>query len=55
MKNILLPALVVTLLLTSCASWRREVEVEIPARHDAVVQDEIPAEGGRKIPVIKKY
>jgi hypothetical protein len=39
-----------------CASFtrRNEVEVEIPD-HDHVVRDEIPAEGGRKIPVVRTY
>ncbi len=55
MKNLLWPTLALTLWTTSCAPGRREVEVHVPANHDAVVQDEIPAEGGRKIPVIKKY
>lgn len=52
---LLLPMLALTFLLTSCANGRREVEVYVPPNHDEVLQDEIPAEGGRKIPVVKKY
>ncbi len=56
MKIIMLLTLVATCLLTSCASYtrRNEIAVEVPS-HDEVVRDEIPAEGGRKIPVIRKY
>jgi len=45
-----------TLSWGACASFtrRNEVEVEVPS-HDEVVRDEIPAEGGRKIPVVRKY
>ena len=32
----------------------RETEVVIPA-HDQVVRDEVPAESGRKIPVVQTY
>ncbi len=56
MKKILLPAFCLTLVLTSCAFRSREVMVEEPAHdHNTVLRDEIPAEGGRKIPVVQKY
>ncbi len=55
MKNMLLSALIVTLLFSSCAFRKREVEVEIPAHRDTIVRDQIPAEGGRKIPVFEQY
>ncbi len=54
MKSILLLSVVATLLLGGCASNKRETEVVVPS-HDSVVRDEIPAEGGRKIPVIQQY
>ena len=54
MRFILLPFVVATLLLGACASSSREAEVVVPS-HDSVVRDQIPAEGDRKIPVIKQY
>ena len=56
MKSILLLSVVTTLLLGGCASFRhsRETEVEIPS-HNTVVRDQVPAESGRKIPVVQQY
>ncbi len=56
MKLLLLLAVVATLPLTACTSFTRrgETMTEIPP-HDSVVRDEIPAEGGRKIPVVRTY
>jgi hypothetical protein len=54
MKSILLLFVVATLLLGGCATNRRETELVVPS-HDSVVRDEIPAEGGRKIPVVQEY
>jgi hypothetical protein len=47
---------VAALVLPSCASFRHrnEVEVDVPD-HQSVVRDEIPAEGERKIPVVRTY
>ncbi|MDQ3197819.1 MAG: hypothetical protein ABIR38_09155 [Chthoniobacterales bacterium] len=57
MKKLLLPALFVSLLLPACAFRSREVMVEEPPHrdHDTIVRDQIPAEGGRKIPVVQQY
>jgi hypothetical protein len=54
MKSIMLLCVLASLLFGSCAYQRRETEVVIPA-HDQVVRDEIPAESGRKIPVVRTY
>ena len=57
MKKFLLPALFAGLFLSSCAFRTREVMVEEPPHrnHDTIVRDQIPAEGGRKIPVVEQY
>ncbi len=57
MKKFLLPALFGSLLLSSCAFRSREVMVEEPPHrdHNTIVRDQIPAEGGRKIPVVEQY
>lgn len=49
-------SLAATLFWAGCASFtrRNEVEVQVP-EHDQVVRDQIPAEGGRKIPVVRTY
>ena len=49
-------SLAATLSWGGCASFtrRNEVEVQVP-EHDQVVRDQIPAEGGRKIPVVRTY
>jgi hypothetical protein len=49
-------SLAATFSWSGCASFtrRNEVEVEVPD-HDQVVRDQIPAEGGRKIPVVRTY
>ncbi|MBA3542980.1 MAG: hypothetical protein H0T83_00835 [Chthoniobacterales bacterium] len=56
MKITMLLLCVAVLTMPACASFtrRNEVEVEVPS-HDRVVRDEIPAEGGRKIPVVREY
>ena len=56
MKSIMLLAVIATLLQGGCSSFRRnrEVEVVVPP-HDTVVRDQSPAEGGRKIPVVRQY
>ncbi len=51
--------LIAPLVLGACESRNRyETETVVPASTRSttrVVKDEIPAEGGRKIPVIKEY
>jgi hypothetical protein len=60
MKSIKIALLCVSLAANlswgGCASFtrRNEVEVQVP-EHDQVVRDQIPAEGGRKIPVVRTY
>jgi hypothetical protein len=54
MKLTLLLCVAATLLLGACASHRGEIVTEVPS-HDSVVRDQIPAEGSRKIPVIRQY
>ncbi len=57
MKLILLLTVGTGLLFSGCASSHnsRETEVDIPDSHNTVVRDQIPAEGGRKIPVVQQY
>jgi hypothetical protein len=42
------------MLLEACANQRRETEVVVPS-HDQVVRDQVPADSGRKIPVVQNY
>ncbi|MEO7724782.1 MAG: hypothetical protein ABIU29_08870 [Chthoniobacterales bacterium] len=59
-KVILLSAcLLAPLIFGACESRNKyETQTTVPASHSTttrVVKDQIPAEGGRKIPVIKEY
>jgi hypothetical protein len=54
MKSIMLLCLVTSLLLGACAFQQRETEVVVPP-HDQIVRDQVPAESGRKIPVVQTY
>ena len=54
MRLIMLLCVIMNLLLGACAFQRSETEVVVPS-HDQVVRDEIPAESGRKIPVVRTY
>ena len=56
MKLTMLLCVAATLLLGACASFTRrgEIMTEVPS-HDTVVRDQIPAEGSRKIPVVRQY
>ncbi|MEO7166988.1 MAG: hypothetical protein ABI787_08055 [Spartobacteria bacterium] len=57
MKSILLLAVVISTLLGACSSYSRrgEIATDIPPHRDTVVRDQIPAEGSRKIPVVRQY
>ncbi len=57
--TLLATCLVLPLVLGACETRNRyETQTVVPASTQTttrVVKDEIPAEGGRKIPVIKEY
>lgn len=54
MRSIMLLCLITSVLFGACAYQRRETEVVVPA-HDQVVRDQVPAESGRKVPVVRTY